>query len=238
MRLLVIQHIACEPPGFLEDEMHRREVSFDRVDLSAGDDLPPWRSYHGLIVMGGPMGVADRRENPWLKSELQTITEAVLAGRAYLGVCLGAQLLAAALGAEVTTGPRPEVGVGAVQLRSEAASDPVLGGLPRRLSVLHWHQDTFTLPQDATLLASSPHYPNQAFRFREAWALQFHLEVGADLARQWLDLAAYRRSAETVLGEAADRLPNQVGDLSVQLKPLAGELMGRWLDRCDLVELT
>ena len=122
------------------------------------------------------------------------------AGVPYWGVCLGVQLLAASLGAPVYPGPEPEVGLLPVSLTGEARSDPVFGEAPHELVTLQWHGDTFDLPDGAVRLASSPAYANQAFRFERAYGVQFHLEVSAEMAREWAEVPEYVTSLERTLG--------------------------------------
>jgi GMP synthase-like glutamine amidotransferase len=130
------------------------------------------------------MGVHD--DLPWLVDERALLGEAVAAGLPVLGVCLGAQQLAAALGAEVTPGPLPECGIGEVHLTIDAIGDPVFGAAPTPLPCVHWHGDTFSLPDGAVRLAGSDAYENQAFRAGErAYGLQFHVEVTASLVGHW-----------------------------------------------------
>jgi GMP synthase-like glutamine amidotransferase len=137
------------------------------------------------------MGVHDTGAHPWLVAERDLIAEELGAGRPVLGVCLGAQQLAAALGAEVTTGPAPEIGFGRVQLTPAGRTDPVFGpeygGLADpAVPCVHWHQDTFSLPAGAAHLAGTARYPHLAFRWGSlAYGLQFHVEVDRALARAW-----------------------------------------------------
>jgi GMP synthase (glutamine-hydrolysing) len=155
-----------------------------RLDL--GDALPSLDGVGGVVVMGGVMGVHDEAEFAWLAPERRWIAGAVDAGLPVLGVCLGAQQLAAALGAEVVTGPAPEIGTGEVALTAEGLADPVLGPEGPRLVAVHWHGDTFAIPDGAVRLASSDRYPNQAFRYGDrAYGLQFHVEVDRELADLW-----------------------------------------------------
>ena len=138
----------------------------------------------GLVVMGGPMSVHD--DLAWLADERTLLRAAVEAGRPVLGVCLGAQQLAAALGAPVMEGPAPECGVGEVHLTAEADRDPVFGPAPTPLPCVHWHGETFALPEGAVRLAGNAAYENQAFRFGDrAYGLQFHVEVTASLVAHW-----------------------------------------------------
>src|SRR6476661_6701447 len=207
MRALVLQHIACEPPGVYEDVLVERGVGIDRVELDEGERLPDWRGYELIVAMGGPMSVNDEQEHPWLVDEKRLIREAVAAGVGYWGACLGVQLLASSLGARVYAGETPEVGVLPVTLTDEGAADPVLEGLPRELPTLQWHGDTFDLPDGAVRLAGSPAYPNQAFRIGNAYGVQFHLEVSREMAREWAAVPAYTEYLERTLGPgSADAL--------------------------------
>jgi GMP synthase-like glutamine amidotransferase len=124
-----------------------------RAELDEGDALPDWREFAGMVVMGGPMGAYEEAAHPWLAEEKRVIGEAVAHGHPVWGVCLGAQLLAAALGAEVYRGAEAEVGLLPVELTPAAADDPVFGDAPERLLTLQWHGDSFDLPSGATLLA-------------------------------------------------------------------------------------
>jgi GMP synthase (glutamine-hydrolysing) len=232
MRVLVLQHIACEPPGVYEDVLHERGVELHRVELDEGEPLPDRREFDGVIVMGGPMSATDDAELPWLVTEKRLIADAVATGTPLWGVCLGAQLLAASLGARVYPGPAPEVGVLPVTLTDDALADPVFGGLPRELLTLQWHGDTFDLPESATRLAGSDAYPNQAFRVgRAAYGLQFHLEVSVELATEWAAVPAYSEYLERVLGPGA--LGDLIGAVETHAADLTGHARGlfeRWLD--------
>jgi GMP synthase-like glutamine amidotransferase len=229
--LLALQHIACEPPAAFEDELRSRGYDLVRVELDEGEPLPDWREFAGLIVMGGPMGAYEEDDHPWLVEEKRAIREAAQAGHPVWGVCLGAQLLAAALGADVYPGDQPEVGLLDVELTDAAAGDPVFSVAPARFPTLQWHGDTFDLPQGATLLASSPAYRSQAFVYGRAYALQFHLEVSRERAAEWGGVPAYAASLEAIQGPGAlDRLVEEVGEREAQTVPLARELFGRWLE--------
>jgi len=165
---VAVQHVPYETPGLIAAEAARREIDLRVCHPYRGERLPrldELDALGGLVVMGGPMGVGEVSEYPWLAGELELLAAAVAAGLPVLGVCLGAQLLAAALGARVYRGERPEIGSGTVSLTADGRADPVLGaaGLAE-LPVVHWHQDTFDLPPGAVLLAGSALYTHQAFR--------------------------------------------------------------------------
>jgi GMP synthase (glutamine-hydrolysing) len=231
-RFLVLQHIACEPPAAFEDELRSRGLDLERVELDEGEAAPDWRGFAGTIVMGGPMGAYEDDAHPWLAGEKRMLREAVEAGHPVWGVCLGAQLLAAALGARVYPGPEAEVGLLDVELTAAAAEDPVFAAAPRSFPTLQWHGDTFDLPPGATLLASSPAYENQAFVYSRAYALQFHLEVSPELAAEWGEVPAYAASLEAIKGPGAlDRMVDGVTENADTTLPLARELFGRWLEQ-------
>jgi GMP synthase-like glutamine amidotransferase len=186
--------VAHEGPGTIAPVLAEHAVAVVVVRLDWGAALPSVDDVGGLVVMGGPMGVHDTDEHPWLVGERALIRATVDAGLPVLGVCLGAQQLAAALGAEVTTGPAEEVGPGQVELTADGRRDPVLGPEYNGLSgtsvpCVHWHRDTFALPPGSTHLAATRTYPHQAFRSGAcAYGLQFHVEVDADLADAWRPL--------------------------------------------------
>jgi GMP synthase (glutamine-hydrolysing) len=229
--LLVLQHIACEPPAAFEDELRARGLELVRIELDEGEPLPAWREFAAIVVMGGPMGAYEDAAHPWLGPEKRLLREAVEADVPVWGVCLGAQLLAAALGARVYKGDRPEVGLLPVELTPDANADPVFGAAPRRFTTLQWHGDTFDLPTGATLLAGSPAYPNQAFRIGRSYGIQFHVEVALELATEWGEVPAYAESLESTLGpEGLERLLAGVAEHAPAMVALARELFGRWLE--------
>lgn len=186
---LVIQHVAWEGPGLIAEEATRRGITLSIARMDLAHDLPAPNDlirFGGLIVMGGPMSVNDERAFPNLAMERRLLAAAVETRLPVLGVCLGAQLLAAALGTRVYRGTSPEVGFGEVRLTPEGSKDPVLGS-GASLPVFHWHEETFDLPSGAALLASTELYPNQAFRVEEViYGFQFHVELNAGLAEAWV----------------------------------------------------
>jgi GMP synthase-like glutamine amidotransferase len=231
MRVLVLQHIACEPPGVFEDVLRERDVELHRVELDEGEVLPSWREFDAIVAMGGPMSANDEAALPWLVEEKRLIGEAVRAGKPFWGVCLGVQLLAASLGARVYRGPEPEVGLLPVELTAEGRADPVFGGLESDLATLQWHGDTFDLPDGAVRLASSPAYANQAFRSERAYGVQFHLEVSAEMAREWAEVPEYVDSLERTLGsQSAASFLAAIAEHADEMRLAGRSLFGRWLD--------
>jgi GMP synthase-like glutamine amidotransferase len=231
MRFLVIQHAACEPPGAYEDEMRARDIAFERIEVDRGEQIPRTRGFDAVVCMGGPMGATDDEQLPWLALEKQQLTHAVTRGVPYWGVCLGAQLLAACLGARVYRGRRPEIGIYSdVELTADARRDPVFAAAPARITTLQWHSDTFELPAGARRLAASAAYDNQAFVWGRAYGLQFHLEASAELAATWLEVPGYAAEARRELGSGAlARLAGSLHELD-GAPPLARALFGRWIE--------
>jgi GMP synthase-like glutamine amidotransferase len=187
----VVQHSDEDGPGMVADELDGAGCEWEVVRVDRGEPLPAAAGLGGLIVLGGGMCVRDGDAHPWLDDERHLLADAVGAGLPVLGVCLGAQQLAAALGAEVTRCPEPEVGVRAVHLTGPGRLDPVFGpeygGLADPdLPVVQWHGDTFALPPGAVHLAAAPACPNQAFRVGDrVYGLQFHAEVDRAVADVW-----------------------------------------------------
>lgn len=232
MNVLVLQHIACEPPGVYEDVLRDRDCTVHRVELDEGELLPDWREFDAVVAMGGPMSVNDDAELPWLTAEKRAIGDAVRSGLPFFGACLGVQLLATSLGARVYPGPSPEVGILPVTLTDAARDDPVFQGLPAEFLTLQWHGDTFDLPDGAVALAESPEYANQAFRWGErAYGVQFHLEVDSELAHEWAGVPSYAEYLDRVLGPGS--LPRLIDELEASAADMgarARAMFGRWLD--------
>ena len=230
MDVLVLQHIACEPPGVFEDVLRERGAELHRVELDEGEPLPDWRGFDAIVAMGGPMAATDDDVLPWLTAEKTLIGEAVQAGVPFWGVCLGVQLLAASLGARVYRGPEPEVGLLPVTLTPDARDDPVFAAAPDDLVTLQWHGDTFDLPAGAVRLAGSPAYPNQAFRVNRAYGVQFHLEVSGEMAREWAKVPEYVSSLERTLGSAeAPAFLTAIEERAEEMRTAGRALFERWL---------
>ena len=232
-RALVLQHIRCEPPGIFSDMLTTHGIAIETIELDEGGELPDWREVDLVLAMGGPMGAHDEAEHPWLAVEKRWIAAAVRAGVPYFGVCLGAQLLAASLGAPVHTGQIPEVGVLPVKVAAAGRDDPVLGVLGGEFPALQWHGDTFGIPAGAVRLAGSAAYPNQAFRFgNAAYAVQFHIEVTDHMLAEWGQVPAYRKSVQAVLGASGfEILAAEFAAARASMARSAALMFTGWLDQ-------
>ncbi len=174
-----IQHVAVEPPGLISEMLKARGIGIEPIRPFKGDRVPRrMGSRAGLVVMGGPMGVDEQKQYPFLQAEFHLIQDALKEEKPILGVCLGSQLLAAALGVPVTRGKQKEIGWHPVTLGRVAAHDVLWHGLPESFVAYHWHGDVFELPRAATPLAWSKLTDCQAFRHGDlAYGFLFHLEV-------------------------------------------------------------
>ena len=179
-----IQHLAFEDLGSLEDIFY--QLGFRVRYFEAGvDNLAPALNYEGLtIILGGPIGVYETEDYPFLVDEIAGLKQRLQDQKPTIGICLGAQLIAYALGAKVYAGHQKEIGWSPLEIKSIESN--ILEPL-KDTAVLHWHGDTFDLPPNATLLASSEIYPNQAFSIgNNILALQFHLEITQHNFEKWL----------------------------------------------------
>jgi GMP synthase (glutamine-hydrolysing) len=186
MKVIVIMHVESEGPGSLGTYLESLGAEALTVRLYAGDRLPTDLSgFDAVVSMGGPMNVYEEDEYPFLKDETSFLKQAVEADLPVVGICLGAQMIAKAVGAKVVKSPKKEVGWGSVALTDQGKDDRLFKGLPPVLEVLQWHGDMFHVPSEGKLLASSQDCPHQAFRYRNALGLQFHLEVTEKILSDW-----------------------------------------------------
>jgi GMP synthase (glutamine-hydrolysing) len=204
--LLAIQHVPWEGPHRILDACGGLDVH--TVKPLAGQPLPDHDRVAGAVVTGGPMNVDEVDVHPELASEREWLAEALRRDMPVLGICLGAQLLATALGAEVRAGKGPELGYAPVEVLDP--DDPILGALAPSTTVLHWHGDAFDLPEGAEHLARSARTEVQAFRHGNAWGVLFHPESDFALLEAWLAVPEMVHEACVALGDdGAAALPSQ-----------------------------
>lgn len=187
MRIRVFQHVPFEGLGALEPAFRKRGCEIAATRFFANDPLPASADIDFLVAMGGPMSVNDEATLPWLAPEKEFIRRHVAAGKPFLGICLGAQLLASALGARVY--PQREKEIGWFPIEGLPVRDPAAFRFPATAEVFHWHGETFDLPPGAVHLARSCACENQAFQVGAAVGLQFHLETTPATARALVEQA-------------------------------------------------
>ncbi len=214
MRFLVFQHADVEHPGVLRDFLRADAIAWDAVELDQGAAIPPLEGYDALLAFGGPMDVWQEDRYPWLALEKAAIRQWVTEKRApFLGVCLGHQLLADALGGKVRLMPKPEIGVLEVKLTDAGRAAPLFEGMPATFPVLQWHgAEVAELPQGALRLAESEQCAVQAFQIGEkAYGIQYHVEQDERTVPQWGEIPEYRCALENVLGaDGQDRLQHAI----------------------------
>jgi len=195
MPVLILKNVQNEGPGTIEDYLRDNGIGYLIVDCTSVD-IPDASDFDTLVMMGGPMSVNETENYPYLQKEFDLAAAFMKSGKKVLGVCLGAQIMARALGARVYVGAEPEIGWYDIELvdagltdtaMKQVALQPRTGDFCKRFKVFHWHGETFDIPEGAERLAKSDLYPNQAFRYgKHSYAFQFHLEVTEDMIYDWL----------------------------------------------------
>lgn len=231
--VLVLQHAAPEGPAAIGDALQRRGVGMKVIRLDQVIALPgSMEGAAGLVVMGGPMAVYEEDQFPYIPAELQLIESALDAGLPILGVCLGSQMLAAALGSRVYPSGNKEIGWHEVRLTRNAAKDELWRGIDDRFMGFHWHGDIFDLPKGATPLASSALTEHQAFRAgKNAYGLLFHLEVGEPQVRDFVNAFAAEMGAAGI--PTAPILDGIAPHLKA-LQHIGTQVFNRWVGLLDV----
>ena len=188
MNLLIVKHVDIEGPGITEACLRKKDIPYQILNLESNDHFPKLDDLTHIVLLGGPMNVYEEDQYPFLRHEDLFIKEAIQRGKQVLGICLGAQLIAKALGAKVYKAPVKEIGWYEISLTEEGVRDHLFSPFPRTFSAFQWHGDTFDLPNAAKLIATSKPVENQAFRYGEnTYGLQFHLEVTQEIIREWME---------------------------------------------------
>ena len=228
---LVLRHVEHEHLGTVARALVQARQPYRYVDVFRGDPVPgDLAGCGGLIVMGGPMGVYESDKHPFLKDELRILREAAQAGYPVLGICLGAQLVASALGARVYPGQQKEIGWYPVEVT--APEDELTAALPARFMAFHWHSDTFDLPAGAVRLFRSDLYENQGFRWgSNVCAVQFHFEVTGKMVEEWLEDPGCRAELAAVPEVSAEMILRQTAEWGEGLEALSGMVFARFLAR-------
>lgn len=226
-RVLVLQHTPPETLGTIADALQRRGISARYVRAFQGEPIPKdLAGEGGLIILGGPMGVYDRERHLFLKEELRLIETALKEKNPILGICLGSQMLAHALGAQVRRADRKEMGWHVVRLTGEGQADPLFAGVEHSFFACHWHGDIFEIPQGSVPLASSERTPHQAFRHgHNAYGLLFHLEITEHMIREMIRTFSDELKEENLDG---GWLLEKAGEHLAPLERISGNVFDRW----------
>ncbi len=213
MRILVLQHSPLDHPGVIRGFLDEDGITWDAVDIFAGQPIPSLDDYAALIVMGGPQQTNQEAEHPWLVTEKNYLRSVIDENaKPVLGICLGAQLIAEAMGGRVGPMPKPEIGVLDVETLPEAAEEALFTGFPARAKAVQWHlYAIMELPPGARRLMHSPLCENQAFRIgRAVYGLQFHMELSPDMVQAVDAYPEYVAALEAQRGAGAlTRLVNE-----------------------------
>lgn len=238
-KLLVFRHVAHEILGTLDPLLRNSGFRIKYVNYERDPDAKPnIDNYDGLIVLGGPMNVDQVDKYPNLLTEVRLIKRAVDTGMPVLGICLGSQLLAKALGAEVRKNKKPEIGWYDVTPTANGKKDDLISQFKGTEKIFQWHGDTFDLPDGAVHLASSEHCANQAFKFgNNVYGFQFHLEVDTKLIERWLKVPANKKDIENTNGEITpENIRVQTPKHIRRLIDLSNAVFGQFFDHFELKE--
>lgn len=236
-KVLVFQHVPYEPLGTLDPLLKDAGFRIRYVNFGREPEMrPSLDGYEALIILGGPMNSDQIDTYPNLMTEVEIIKEAVERDMSVLGICLGAQLLARALGGTVSRNAVREIGWYDVEMTEAGLEDPVLSSFAPKQEVFQWHEDGIALPSGAELLAGSPASPVQAFRYGEhAYGFQFHLEVNRPLIDRWLSVPAHQQSLQEEQGTVSPAEIREQADTSIgPLEELSRETFSRWIDRFEI----
>ena len=188
MKSLIIKHVDIEGPGLIEYFLNQKSIPYQILSLDSDAQLPKLEGFTHVVILGGPMNVYEEDHYPFLRAEDLFIKEAIQRGKFVLGICLGAQLIAKALGAKVFKASLKEIGWYDILLTMIGSKDPLFSNLPKTFPVFQWHGDTFEIPKGGKLIATSTSVPHQAFRYGDnAYGLQFHLEVTEKMIKEWME---------------------------------------------------
>ncbi|HEU0282946.1 MAG TPA: type 1 glutamine amidotransferase [Gallionella sp.] len=227
--IAIFRHAASEGPGYLAEFLDERQISWQLIAIDAGDAMP--RSvevYSGLVFMGGPMSVND--DLPWIQPVLALIRKAVARDIPVLGHCLGGQLISKALGGTVSRNPVKEIGWGKTIVADNDTARAWFGEM-RHFNAFHWHGETFSLPQGATLLLSSEHCTNQAYAIGKHLALQCHVEMTAAMIVSWCEVGAEEilASKNSPAVQSTGGMQRQMAGELLRLQKVAARLYTKWI---------
>ncbi|MBT1164938.1 type 1 glutamine amidotransferase [Bifidobacterium felsineum] len=230
-QVLILQHVPWERPGRILSNLEDLGIQTVTMNITKKKkpDLPDFGELAGVVIMGGPMGALDYDKYPGLKTEAKLAKAAVASGKPLLGVCLGHQIIATALGAQLRKGDAPEIGFAPIK---RVEKHDYFSMWDKQLNVLHWHNDVVGLPEGGELLARSAGTKVQAFRLGSALGLQFHLEVCGSLLDEWLEEPSMVKDLKAAGGSKSE-LREQFAQYDPLLQPLAEQVFSSFAARCN-----
>jgi GMP synthase (glutamine-hydrolysing) len=236
-KLLVCQHVPFEILGTLNPLL--KEAGFRIRYVNFGRDpeaQPNLDGYDGVVILGGPMSVNDTRNHPHLRTELDLIRRAIDRRMPLLGICLGAQLIAKALGAGVSRSSQVEIGWYDIAPTADAVEDPLLRHFDPSERIFQWHSDSFELPTGAVSLATAPDCPNQAFRWGDnTYGFQFHLEVDEHLIERWLRVPVHQEQLRKLRGKIdPDAIRRETPQRIERTRQLSQRVFRAFIDKFDI----
>jgi GMP synthase-like glutamine amidotransferase len=224
----IFRHITCEGPGFLADCLQRHGLAYELIAIDQDEAVPvSLDDVSGLVFMGGPMSANDPL--PWISEELALIRRAAAVKLPLLGHCLGGQLIAKALGGKVSANPVREIGWHPVSQVVHPVTQDWLGRLPETFEVFHWHGETFSIPPGATNLLSSDHCSNQGFAIGNTLALQCHIEMTADMVREWTECYSSELEEPSDSVQRGESILEKLDQRTVNLNEVAESIYARWM---------
>ena len=209
MKILILQHIECETPGYIKDLMVADGLDLTTVELDVGEKIPEnINQFDGMFCMGGPMDTCMTKEYPWIIEEKEKIKEFVIdLEKPFIGFCLGCQFLGEVVGGEVVKSSPPEIGILDIDMDEKKKNDQLFSSFPKVIRALQWHSYEVVSLEDneyVTLLASSPTTKYQIFKYKNhAYGIQFHIEIKSNTVSDWGCIPAYKNALEESLGSGA-----------------------------------
>jgi len=227
-KVVILRHVDCEGPGYLLDVFHRKGIPYEIVKIDEGDVVPKSIDHmSALVSMGGGMSVND--DLPWISAELSLLRSAAENGLPILGHCLGAQLLAKALGAEITKNPVREIGWFDVSSEKNGEAELWFKGLPDSFEVFHWHGETFSIPHSARNILSSEYCENQCFVLGNMLGFQCHIEMTAALVMEWASRFIHEIDSSSATEQSSDLLVVELDSRISALNKIADTIYERWI---------